>query len=98
VGQHDGAADHLISVARVHAQAEVSLDRRVEADRRGLSSQLDGRPGRVDPTALNQLGRFKVLLAMMCHRCSPAGRLCPASPIRGVFAGRRIAARSFPSA
>ena len=37
VRQDDGAADHLVGVARVDAQPEMGLDRRVEGDRARLA-------------------------------------------------------------
>ena len=45
VRQDDGAAHHLVGVARVDAEADVGLDRRVELDRGGLLQEGHGRIG-----------------------------------------------------
>ena len=42
VRQHDRAADHLVGVAGVDAEADVGLDGRIELDLGGLLEQLDG--------------------------------------------------------
>ena len=45
VRQDDRAADHLVGVAGVDAEAEVRLDRRVELDVRRLACERDGLVG-----------------------------------------------------
>ena len=64
VRQDDRAADHLVGVARVDAQADVGLGRRVEADVAGLLEQVHGLVGRVGALAIDELGRVLVFLAV----------------------------------
>ena len=82
VRQDDRAADHLVGVARVDAEPEVGLDRRVEVDGARLLGERRRLVRRVDRVAVDELRRvLEVFLAVaMC--CSSVGRL-PASPWRG---------------
>ena len=57
VGQHDGAAHHLVGVPRVDAQPHVGLHGWVEVDARGLLEQVDRFVGRVHASALHELGQ-----------------------------------------
>jgi hypothetical protein len=45
VGQNDGAANHLIGVARVHAETEMGLYAGVETDIAGLANKLGALSG-----------------------------------------------------
>ena len=67
VGQNDGAADHLVGVARVDAQAEMRLDAGVERHVAGLAGKLGGLGRRVELGAVDELRRLLVLLAVVCH-------------------------------
>ena len=66
VRQDDRAADHLVGVAGIDAEAEMSLDRRVEGDEVRLLGQRRRLGRRVDPVAVDELHRLEILLAV-CH-------------------------------
>ena len=64
VRQDDRAADHLVGVARIDAEPEVRLDRRVEADGRRVLDELGCLVGWVGAIAVDELRRVEVLLAV----------------------------------
>ena len=65
VRQHDRAADHLVGVAGVDAEADVRLDGRVELDPRGLLEQVHRLVGSIDLVAVDELGGVLVSLAVL---------------------------------
>ena len=95
VRQDDRAADHLVGVARVDAEAEVRLDRRVELDGARLLGELDGLGGRVDALAVDELRGVLVFLAVsaMCVSFLSAGS-CRTFPFDAASRGRGRAVAS----
>src|SRR5690606_8914267 len=65
VGQVDGAADQLVGLARVDAQAQRDLDGRVVLRGRGLLGQADGLDRGVELAVLDLLGGGQVGLAAL---------------------------------
>jgi len=87
VREDDRAADHLVGVAGIDAEADVSLDGGVEADDGGLLHEGDRFGRGVRPGPLDELGGLSVLLAVLSHRGTSRWR--PAfrpPPSRGVVA------------
>ena len=81
VGQDDRAADHLVGVARVDAQADVRLGRCVEADIRGLLEQIDGLVGRIRLRPVDERCGLFVLLAVSGIWHAPSWRLRAEPPL-----------------
>ena len=65
VGQRDGAADVLVGLARVDAQAEVDLDGLVELGGRELLGQGDGLEGGVELGAVDLRRAGAITLAVL---------------------------------
>ena len=64
MGQHDGAADLLVSVTAVNAQADMQLDGLVELSLGGLAAQGQSLLGLIQFGAVDQLGAVDVMLAV----------------------------------
>src|SRR5699024_12225123 len=64
VGQDHSAADLLVGVAAVNAQADMQFDGLIELGGRGLAAQLQGLGRVVSLAALDQLGSFDIFLAV----------------------------------
>ena len=62
VGQHDGAADLLVSVTGVHAQLDVQLHGLVELGGSGLADQLQTLLGVVQRSLVDLLGALLIFL------------------------------------
>ena len=82
VRQDDGAADHLVRVAGIDAEADVGLDGRVELDLRGLLEQVDRLLGLVGGLAVDELDQLVVALAVLGMGLVPPLRPGRASPWR----------------
>ncbi|CAB4872108.1 unannotated protein [freshwater metagenome] len=72
VREVDGAADHLVGLARVDAEADRHLNSRVELRRDGALGDADGGERRVQLVGVDLLGGLHVCLAAL-HCCSFAG-------------------------
>ena len=78
VRQDDRAADHLVGVAGVDAQAQVRLDGCVELDVRCLLRDRDRLRHGVDPGAVDELRGVLVALPVLGHVRAPSvSRTCP---------------------
>src|SRR6266511_3754689 len=80
--QDHGPAHQLVGVARVDAQAQVRLHRRVELRDADLGQQLASLADLVPSLGLDQLGCGEVLLAMARHQSAtsmPIERAVPAT-------------------
>ena len=64
VGQDNSAADLLVGVTAVNAQADVQLNGLVELSGSGLAAQLQGLGGIVSLVILDQLSSVDILLAV----------------------------------
>ena len=71
VGQVDGAAHHLVSLARVDAETHRDLDRGIELRRVRLLREAQGVERRVLAAGLDLGGAVLVSLAAECHVVSP---------------------------
>jgi hypothetical protein len=72
VREDDGAADHLVRLARVDAELQRDLDRGVELLRPGLPGEADGLVRAVELARLDLLGGRAVNLGLLCHVLFPA--------------------------
>jgi hypothetical protein len=64
VREDDGAANHLVCVAGIDAEAQVCLDRGVELDGRRLLGQPRRLVRRIQPARVDELHCLEVLLAV----------------------------------
>src|SRR5690606_14042789 len=71
VGQHDGAAHHLVGLAGVDRELQRDLDGRVELLRAGLLGERDGLGGRVEAPLLDLCGCGGVNLGLRHSRSPP---------------------------
>ena len=81
VGQHDGAAHHLVGVARIDAEPDGDVHRLVELGEGGGLDQRHGLGDRVLPGAVHLGGRGAELLAGGRHQSTtsrPMDRAVPA--------------------
>src|SRR4029453_8970962 len=83
VGQVDRAADHLVGLARVDAQAHGDLDGGVVGRRRRLLGQRGGLERAVQVVAVDLVGHRAVLLAVLRHDVSSPGALRPGHVVNG---------------
>src|SRR5690606_41621719 len=67
VREDDGAAHHLVRLARVDAELERDLDRGVELGRSGLPGDADRRGGAVELAGLELLARGAICLGSGRH-------------------------------
>ncbi|BCI91177.1 hypothetical protein NIIDMKKI_63830 [Mycobacterium kansasii] len=90
VGQVDGAADHLISLARVHPEPNRHLYGRILLGRRRLLGELGRLQRRIELAAIHLLGGGAVCLAGLAHIRYPiwcwvvVSKRAEASPPTGV--------------
>ena len=85
VRQRDGAPHHLVGVARVDAEADVRLDRRIELRGRGLADEAHRLGGRVELPVLDRRSRprgtsCRVVRAFHCLR-GVGGRAAPSHSV-----------------
>src|ERR1700730_6033749 len=74
VRQHDGAANHLVGLLRIHSQVQDELDRLIELRKVGLAEQLGGFYKMIQARLDKLPGAIDILPT---HLCAAAHRLSP---------------------